>query len=280
MNKEKNNNEKTIKNKAITIRIEQTVLEQYNNKLEQIYYKENHRKQSSTINTMLKQFNKQDTNKLREYIKKDIPILNLTVEQIQEYQQKITEKDNEIQSIQNVMQEKITTLTSSHNQEIQEKEKTITALESSQKQLEKTITKKYKDEIQTLKNAIKQNQTTADEKITSLTSSHNHEIQALKQIIAEKEKTITDKDNTIEKQQKTIDTLNTELTQSHKDVRTARSDYKHQTENLNKLQQEYNDIQNENKDYTVAFAEIKKMSILERIIKKYPKKMLELSDGN
>lgn len=280
MENEKNNKEKTIKNKAITIRIEQTVLEQYNNKLEQIYHKKNHRKQSSTINDILKQFNKQDTDKLREYIKKDIPILNLTIEQIQEYQQKITEKDNEIQSIQNVMQEKIASLTSSHNQEIQEKEKTITALESSQKQLEQTITEKYKDEIQTLKNAIKQNQTTADEKITSLTSSHNQEIQALKQIIAEKEKTITDKDNTIEKQQKTIDTLNTELTQSHKDVRTARSDYKHQTENLNKLQQEYNDIQNENKDYTVAFAEIKKMSILERIRKKYPKKMLELSDGN
>ena len=237
MDNEKNNNhEKTAKNKAITIRIEQKVLEQYNNTLEKIYRKENHRKQSATINNMLKQFNKQDTDKLREYIEKDIPIINLSKEQIIEYQAQLQEK----------------------NDAIKEKEKIIATLETSQSTLESSINEKYDNEINILK----------------------HEIESLKGIISEKDKIIKDKDNAIDKQQKTIDTLDTQLTQSNKDVRTARNDYKHQTENLNKLQHEFNDVQNENKDYKVTFAEIKKMSMIERIIGKYPKQFLELSDGN
>ena len=56
----------------------------------------------------------------------------------------------------------------------------------------------------------------------------------------------------------------------------ARSDYKHIVENLNKLHEEFNEIQNENKQYNVIFAEIKKMSIMERILGKYPDDIKEL----
>ena len=70
--------------------------------------------------------------------------------------------------------------------------------------------------------------------------------------------------------------MNDELKQQQKDTRTARSDYKHIVENLNKLHEEFNEIQNENKQYNVMFAEIKKMSIMERILGKYPDDIKEL----
>ena len=73
-----------------------------------------------------------------------------------------------------------------------------------------------------------------------------------------------------------LKTLTDELKQQQKDTRTARSDYKHIVENLNKLHEEFNEIQNENKQYNVIFAEIKKMSIMERILGKYPDDIKEL----
>ncbi len=71
-------------------------------------------------------------------------------------------------------------------------------------------------------------------------------------------------DNTVLNE--SLKTLTSELKQQQKDTRTARSDYKHIVENLNKLHNEFNDIQNENKQYNVKFAENKKMSLIERIL--------------
>lgn len=112
----------------------------------------------------------------------------------------------------------------------------------------------------------------------SLKKRYNQKIQSLKETIDEKNKTISDKDKTISIQQETINTLNDEKTQLNKDVRTARNDYKHSMENLNKLHDEFNDVQNENKKYAVTFAEIKKMSLIERILSKYPDDIKELPD--
>ena len=77
-----------------------------------------------------------------------------------------------------------------------------------------------------------------------------------------------------------FETINNELKQQQKDTRTARSDYKHIVETLNKLQDEYNSLQNENKEYRVVFAEIKKMSLRERIFGQYPNNIKELNSGN
>ena len=76
-----------------------------------------------------------------------------------------------------------------------------------------------------------------------------------------------------------FETINNELKQQQKDTRTARSDYKHIVETLNKLQKEYNNLQNENKEYRVIFAEIKKMSLKERIFGEYPDDIKELTSG-
>lgn len=289
---QKMKNGKDTTKKSMTIRIDPKIFTAYNEQLTAMYGKK-HRKKSPIIETLLKQFNEQDALILKQYIVKDKPIININLDDIVEYQAQIQEKDKEIQSLQ---------------QAIQEKNDTIAALESSQHNLENTINDKYANEIQSLQlkiqdtenintqiqeslntkhnNDIQLLNSKHDKAIQSLTAAHKRELEILQKDIQSKEQTIQDKDNiindykeAIQDKEKEIQRLTDELNQSHKDTRAARNDFKHSTENLNKLQDDYNTIQNENKDYAVAFAEVKKMSIIEKILSRYPKKFLELS-GN
>lgn len=272
----------------MTIRIDPKIFTQYNEQLITIYGKK-HRKKSPIIETLLEQFNNQDAKKLQQYLYQDKPLMNLNLETIKEYKAQIQEKDNTIQSLK---------------QTIQEKNDTITALESSQQEVKASISDKYDDEIQRLQQDIqsaKADNETIKQSLTekyqqenqSLEATQKRELEILAKDIQSKEHTIQEKDNIIQgykgtikekdniiqDKDKEIQRLTNELKLSHKDTRTARNDFKHSTETLNKLQKDYNIIQNENKDYAVAFAEVKKMSILEKILSRYPKKFLELSDN-
>lgn len=75
-----------------------------------------------------------------------------------------------------------------------------------------------------------------------------------------------------------IENIQEELTKQQKDTRTARNDYKHSQEVLNKLQTEYNQLQKENKKYIYCIAQIQKMSLLERLLNKYPEEIKELNE--
>ena len=214
--------------KAITIRIDQEILENYNETLKAIYGKKQ-RKKSTTIETILKQFNNQDINTLQKYMYNDKPLINLNLEQIQEYQEKLQKLQDENKSLKET---------------IAEKDKFIESF--------KALDNK---EIASLKNTIAEKDKIIEQyKIDS--QNQEKDIDAIRKANNEKDKRIDD----------LLDTINLK----EKDIKTARSDYKHSTENLNKLQNDFNDLQNENKDYAVAFAEIKKMSLFERIFNKYP----------
>lgn len=263
MCKMKKENKKT--NQAITIRIDKNTIEKFNETLTKIYGK-NQRKKSTTIEQLLNQFNNQDTSKLKEYIDNNIEIINLSNEKIQA-------KEWRIETLE---------------QTIQEKDNTITTIKNAQKQMEQSIAEKYADEIQTLEKQIQEKDMIIQDTKShnnniqeSLTNAHNQEIQTLEkqykkqiqlleQTIQEKEKIIQDKDNTIATQLESITILNEDVKQLNKDVKTARSDYKHSTETLNKLHNDYNTIQNENKKYAIAIAEIKKMSTIERLFNRMP----------
>ena len=148
---------------------------------------------------------------------------------------------------------------------IPEKEKHINQLEQShQETLETTITS-YKKQTQTLKDIIQEKDKIIDE---------------YKASIKDKDKTINDKDITLANKDKTIEQLTSDKEQLNKDVKTARNDYKHSMESLNKSLTDTNNLTNELKDYAVAIAEIKKMSLVERILARYPKKILELPDNS
>jgi len=221
--------------KAITIRIDQETLTKYDETLQAIYGKKQ-RKKSTTIESLINQFNNQDNNTLQQYLLNDKPIINLNTKEIQQYQQEIQELHEEIQSLKD---------------KIAEQEKYI---ESS-----KALDNK---EIQSLKSTI-QEKNKIIEQYNTETINHEKNIESVRAANNEKDKRIDELLDTIKQQEK--------------DIKTARNDYKHSTENLNKLHDEINDIQNENKEYAVAFAEIKKMSIIERITARYPKKFLELT---
>jgi len=244
MKNEKSNKDKK-NTKAITIRIDQETLSKYDETLTAVYGK-NHRKKSTSIETLLNQFNNQNTKQLKQYLEQDIPIINLCNETIDEYQAQLQEKNNETQSLKNI---------------IDEKAKHIETLESSQKENKEILNDKHHQEMQAIE------------------TKYTDEIQSLKNTIQDKEQTIKDKDSTIETLSKEIDRLTDELNQASKDIRSARNDYKHSSENLNKLHLEYNALQNKNENYAVAIAELKKMSFLEKLFNKYPDSVKELSDG-
>lgn len=82
--------------------------------------------------------------------------------------------------------------------------------------------------------------------------------------------------NQTEKYEERIEKLEQQLTTKEKENKTKYTDYKHMVEIHNKLQNEYNELQNENKQLTNTITEIKKMSLLERIIGKYPNPQKEI----
>lgn len=77
----------------------------------------------------------------------------------------------------------------------------------------------------------------------------------------------------------TIDQLNQELEKQRKDNTTIRNDYKHGQEIIEKLHRDNNEVEQENKKLNVVFAKITSMSLMQRILGKYPKEIKELNEG-
>ena len=273
----KKDNKKTTK-KANTFRIDPLVMDKYNEQLTNVYGK-NHRMKSTIIEQLLKQFNKQTPHKLKQYMEQEKDIINLNLEQITDYQEKITtleqshqDKEKQLADMEQKHKQEIQTLSQAHQDTITDikelHEKEIQTLKDAIQDKEKLITdmeQRHEKEIHLLNNAIQEKDKILDEYKTTIT---------------DKEQTIADKDNTIADKNDTIDRLNQDKEQLNKDVKTARNDYKHSQESLNKSLTDTNNLTIELKDYAVAIAEIKKMSLFERILRKYPKKILELPETN
>lgn len=235
-----NNDKKDNTKKAVTIRINEQINQAFDTKLEQIYHKKEHKQKGNTIEILMQQFTKQDTNALIDYLNNNKTIIDLSIfAENQNYLEKINDYEIQIKNL-----------------EIQLKDK-----DAEISTLAESFEKKYFDEIQSLKN----------------------QINLLEQSIQEKEKNNDDRDKTISEKDKTIDASNEiiqalqkEKEQALKDVKSARNDYKHIVERLNKNQDELNDALSENSQYKILLAEIDKMSLLERIKKQFPKRYLEL----
>ena len=58
-----------------------------------------------------------------------------------------------------------------------------------------------------------------------------------------------------------------------------RNDYKHGQEIIEKLHRDNNEVEQENKKLNVVFAKITSMSLMQRILGKYPKEIKELNEG-
>lgn len=105
-----------------------------------------------------------------------------------------------------------------------------------------------------------------------------HELKNIKENNETIKESLKETQKAIKSMNKTIESANKKVEQQEKDTRTARNDYKHIVETHNKLQEEYIALEKENKQYAVIIAEVKKMSLLERIIGKYPENIKELPD--
>lgn len=123
--------------KAITIRIDENTITEFEQTLNRVYGIEQ-RKKSSTIELLIKQFNQQDHKSLKHYLLNDKVLINLNDQVIQENnaeKQKLLDelvnKDKAIQSLSNKIKEQEKQLTEkqekieSFNQIIKEKDKTI-----------------------------------------------------------------------------------------------------------------------------------------------------------
>ena len=123
--------------KAITIRIDENTITEFEQTLNRVYGIEQ-RKKSSTIELLIKQFNQQDHKSLKHYLLNDKVLINLNDQAIQENnaeKQKLLDelvnKDKAIQSLSNKIKEQEKQLTEkqekieSFNQIIKEKDKTI-----------------------------------------------------------------------------------------------------------------------------------------------------------
>lgn len=160
--------------------------------------------------------------------------------------------------------------------EYYEKNKAIINLSEEQIIDKEKQIEEVKEEITRKDDIIKDYETRVNEKEEIIEDKNKTIIEKEKQI-KELEKINKKFEDTINTMQNTVETLNNTIDTSNKDVKTARNDYKHIVEALNKLQVEYNEIQNENKQYAIKFTEIKKMSLIERILGKYPDDIKELT---
>lgn len=77
----------------------------------------------------------------------------------------------------------------------------------------------------------------------------------------------------------TISSINQELDKQRKENTTIRNDYKHGQEIIEKLHNDYNELEQENKQLNIIFAKITTMSLMQRILGQYPEEIKELTDG-
>ncbi|OED30324.1 hypothetical protein [Methanosphaera sp. WGK6] len=76
---------------------------------------------------------------------------------------------------------------------------------------------------------------------------------------------------------KTTARLEDENSKQKQEIVTVRNEQKHFSIRNEKLQDEVNTLQNESKKYTYIVGQIKKMSFIDRILKRYPKEVKELN---
>ena len=132
------------------------------------------------------------------------------------------------------------------------------------------------------------------EKTSHENKDYNNEITNLKKQISnlEKENKILDTGNanyekTIKQLQQQIDNLNTSIdrlesvnTRQKKEITTSRNDYKHSVEVSNKLQRDLNGLHDEKNKFMFLVGQIQSMSLMDRMLKKYPKEVRELNPYN
>ena len=132
------------------------------------------------------------------------------------------------------------------------------------------------------------------EKTSHENKDYNNEITNLKKQISnlEKENKILDTGNanyekTIKQLQQQIDNLNTSIdrlesenTRQKKEITTSRNDYKHSVEVSNKLQRDLNGLHDEKNKFLFLVGQIQSMSLMDRMLKKYPKEVRELNPYN
>jgi len=88
--------------KSINIRIKETTIKKFDDKLKAIYEKETHRKQSHIIKKLITDFNETDTSILKQYIADNKPLINADADKLR---RTIDDKDAKIESLEKTITE-------------------------------------------------------------------------------------------------------------------------------------------------------------------------------
>lgn len=130
-------------------------------------------------------------------------------------------------------------------------------------------------QINILENTIKDKENTIKELQKQIKTLENN-INDYKTTIKDKETHINQLQTTIKQHQTQIETINTQITTKEKQLITKDNDYKHIVEINNKTQREFNQLQNDIKKYSYVIGSINNLSVIDRLLKRYPKEIKEL----
>lgn len=277
--------DKKIK-KGMSIRINPDVQKEFNDKLTTIYHNKKHRKTSAIIQQLLEQFNKQDNQQLEKYIRQDSDLINLNQDTIKDYQNKLQEKDVTIENL---------------NQQLKEKDDRIQEQKDMMAKQEKVSNDKYNEKIesmetmheqkiQELNKTIKDQQAIIEDNKTryeNVRTAFNESYQKEMQLLSEKVDDKTDEVKTLKREQeiikqenqKMVDTLTAQIDRLEKEKNKMENNYAHEKALREKVQEKYNNIQDERIEYVSTLREVKKMSLIERIFNKYPNSVLALTEN-